>query len=162
VTIACRGAVNSPQQFRVELDVVGEPPEGEVVVDDADPGFYATSYFWVGHRFCRVPAGKRGHGGFYLTNGSRPTPGEFARFTPDLRAGRYEVLLSEQTPFAPGVEFDVRVRCASGDQVVRMRPDRSRRVGTFDFDEGADGFVEIHAGGSTGLVVVDAVTFRPE
>lgn len=161
VEIACEGVVNSPQQFRVELRVVDRAPSREATVDDADPGFYATPYFWVGHRFCRVPVGKRGHGGFYLTNGARPTPGEFARFTPDLHAGRYEVFLSEQTPFARGVEFDVRVSCASGEQLVRVRPDRSRSIGTFDFDEGADGFVEIHAGGSKGLVVADAVTFRP-
>jgi len=161
VEISCRGAINSPQQFRVEFDVAGNAPNGEVTVDDADPGFYATPYFWVGHRFCRAPAGKRGYGGFYLSNGSRSTPGQFARFTPDLQAGRYEVLLSEETPFAAGVEFDVRVRCTSGDQLVRVRPNRSRHVGTFQFDEGADGFVEIRAGGSKGLVVVDAVTFLP-
>lgn len=161
VEIACQGAANSPQPFRVELDVVDDPPSREVTVDDADSGFYATPHFWVGHRFSRRPAGERGYRGFYLTNGARATAGEFARFTPDLGAGRYDVLLSEQTPFSTGVEFDVRVRCASGEELVRVRPDRSRRVGTFQFDEGTDGFVEIHAGGSKGLVVADAVTFRP-
>ena len=36
----------------------------------------------------------------------------------------------------------------------------SRRIGTFDFAEGADGFVEILSEGSTGLVVADAVVFQ--
>ncbi len=162
VQIACPGALNSPQQFRVELRVLDGPAKQEATVDDGDPGFYATPCFWVGHRFCRYPGEKRGYGGFYLTNGGRPTPGEFARFTPDLQAGRYEVSLSDQTPFRPGVEFDVRVRHAGGDRVVRVRPEESRGIGTFEFDEGTHRFVEIRAEGSRGLVIADAVTFRPE
>lgn len=151
---------NNPQRFRVELLVRNEPPESNVTVDDDDSGFYATPYFWVGHRFCRCPADRRGCAGFYLTNGSRPAAGEFARFTPDLQAGEYDVSLSDETPFSSGVEFDVRVRHADGDQKVRVRPEEGRTIGTFTFDEGADGFVEILAEGSKGLVIADAVIFR--
>ena len=160
VEVSCPGAFNSPQSFRVELQVAGAPPSREVVVDDRDPGFFATPYFWVGHRFCRSPADRRGYGGFYLTNGGRPREGEFARFTPDLEGGLYEVSLSGGTPFEPDAEFDVRVRHARGEQVVRARPRESRTIGTFDFDEGTDGFVEIMAGKSKGLVIADAVSFR--
>jgi PKD domain-containing protein len=145
---------------RVELHIPAEPPETNVTIDDADPGFYATPHFWVGHRFCRCPADRRGYAGFYLTNGTRPTAREFARFTPDLQAGEYDVSLSDETPFSPGVEFDVRVRHADGDETVRMRPEEGRTIGTFRFDEGADGFVEILAEGSKGLVIADAVIFR--
>lgn len=42
-----------------------------------------------------------------------------------------------------------------------MEPNCSRLVGVFEFEEGAEGFVEIEAGGSTGQVLVDAVRFRP-
>ncbi|HUT89380.1 MAG TPA: PKD domain-containing protein [Thermoguttaceae bacterium] len=160
VEVSCPGAINSPQWFRVELRVPSDEPRRDVTVDDRDPGFSATPYFWVGHRFSRCPADKRGHGGFYLTCGGRTTPGQFARFTPDLQAGRYEVSLSDATPFSPGVEFDVRVRHAEGDQRVRVRPDQSRRIGTFEFHEGTDGFVQILAEGSHGLVIADAVIFR--
>jgi len=160
VEVSCPGAINSPQWFRAELRVPSDGPPRDVTVDDRDPGFSATPYFWVGHRFSRCPADKRGHGGFYLTNGSRPTPGQLARFTPDLQAGRYEVSLSDATPFPPGVELDVRVRHAEGDQRVRVRPDESRRIGTFEFHEGTDGFVEILAEGSQGLMIADAVGFR--
>jgi len=160
VRVSCPGAANSPQTFRVALCVAADPPRREAVVDDRDAGFYATPYFWVGHRFCRAPAEKRGYGGFYLTSGGRAIPGESARFTPDLEAGRYEVSLSDRTPFAAGAEFDVRVRHAGGDRRVRVRPEASRLIGRFDFQEGTDGFVEILAGGSRGLVVADAVVFR--
>jgi hypothetical protein len=150
--------VNSPQGFRAVLRVPQGPPVAEVTIDDRDDGFYCTPQFWVGHRFCR--AERKGFGGRYLTNGGRAADGEFARFTPDLQAGRYEVFFSEETPFAPDAAFRVRVCHGRGEETVRVEPSRSLRVGTFDFEEGADGFVEIHAGGSMGLVVADAVTFR--
>jgi hypothetical protein len=44
---------------------------------------------------------------------------------------------------------------------VRVRPTDSRDIGTFEFDEGTDGYVQIEAGGSKGLVIADAVLFRP-
>ena len=88
-------------------------------------------------------------------------PGELARFTPDLAAGTYEVVLSEATPFGEDSTFDVRVRHREGETTVRVRPGKSRRIGVFEFDEGTDGFVEIPADGSSGLVIADAVVFRP-
>jgi hypothetical protein len=161
VAVDCPGAVNSPQRFRVELEVRRQPARDGATVDDRDEGFCATPYFWVGHRFCRCPADRRGHQGFYLTNGGQPASGEFVRFTPDLRAGTYEVALSEATPFHADSEFDVRVRHRGGEATVRVRPQESRRIGTFEFDEGTDGFVEVLARGSTGLVIADAVVFQP-
>jgi hypothetical protein len=160
IQITSPGALNSPQCFRVELQVSDPRDTQEVTVDNDDPGFYATPYFWVGHRFCRCPAGKRGYGGFYLTNGGRAATGHFARFTPDLAAGRYEVSFPDETPFAAGVEFDVRVRHAAGDETIRVRPEQSRSIGVWTFNEGADGYVEILAERSHGLVIADAVTFR--
>lgn len=160
VSTACPDLPDSPRRFRVELHVPNKPPKADITIDDADPGFYATPYFWVGHRFCRCPANRRGYGGFYLTNGNRAAPNQFARFTPDLLPGKYDVSLSEETPFSPQVEFDVRVRHADGDDRVRMRPENSRIIGTFEFDEGTDGFVEILAEDSKGLVIADAMHFR--
>ncbi len=165
VWITCGGATGHQQGFRVELRVPDHSPQSEVTIDDRDAGFFATPYFWVGHRFCRCPEDRRGHGGFYLTAGGRsPNPpsagGEFARFTPDLKAGRYEVSLSEQTPFRGGTELNVLVRHRHAEQRVRVRPDASRVIGVFEFEEGTDGFVEIHPGGPSGLVIADAVVFR--
>jgi hypothetical protein len=160
VRVACPGALNSPQRFRVEFQVSERPDTDEIVVDNVDRGFYATPYFWVGHRFSRCPRDRRGYAGFYLTTGGRATAGEFARFTPDLQAGRYEVAFSDKTPFAAGVEFDVRIRHAAGEQTIRVRPDQSRKVGVWDFLEGTDGYIEILAEHSRGLVIADAVVFR--
>ncbi|MGD8240382.1 MAG: hypothetical protein PVH68_17645, partial [Armatimonadota bacterium] len=161
VEVTCARALNSPQSFRVELRVADGPPQRQVTIDDADPGFCATPYFWVGHRFCRCRRDRRGHGGFYLTNGGRSDADAFARFTPDLQAGRYEVALHDDTPYGADAQFDVRVRHARGGATVRVRPEDSRVIGTFEFEEGMDGFVEIRAEGSKGLVIADAVTFRP-
>lgn len=158
VRVACKGAINSPQGFRVELLVRPRPRATIFLVDDRDEGFYATPCFWVGHQFCRCK--RRGHRGRYLTNGSRPAKGEFVRFTPDLAAGLYDVSFHEDTPFPARTRFRVRVRHKGGDNVRHVTPYRSRRIGTFEFDEGADGFVEIPAAGSTGLVLADAVVFR--
>ncbi|MBC8869025.1 MAG: PKD domain-containing protein [Planctomycetes bacterium] len=160
VNVVCSGAVNSPQSFRIVLRVPSAGPAAQVTIDDRDDACYATPYFWVGHRFCRCPKGKRGHGSFYLTNGSRSAAGEFVRFTPDLLSGRYEVALADETPFRLGTEFGVRVRHRDGDSIVRVVPSKSQTIGTFDFDEGTDGFVEILAEGSKGLVIADAVHLR--
>lgn len=160
VTVRCPGAVNPRQGFRVELTVRPTPTTREVVVDDRDGGFYATPYFWVGHQFIRCPA--RGYRKRYLTNGARPTAGEFVRFTPDLAAGRYEVFLHGQTPLVPNARFPVRVRHASGEETFEFMPHeaKSRSLGIYDFASGTDGYVEFHAEDSEGLVVADALVFR--
>jgi hypothetical protein len=64
-----------------------------------------------------------------------------------------------ETPFGKDASFRVRIRCASGDQTRRVRPCESRVIGTFPFEEGTDGFVELHAAESTGLVIADAIEF---
>jgi PKD repeat protein len=157
VEVACPGALNSPQRFRVTLAVYGVPPPAGAIVDERSAGFYCTPYFWVGHQFCRCK--RRGYDGRYLTNGGRAASDQFGRFTPDLAAGTYTVLLAEQTPFREDVTFDVRVRSAAGDEVMTVRPTRSNIIGAFRFHEGTDGFVEINAANSTGLVIADAVEF---
>lgn len=158
VGVRCPGCLNSPQHFHVKLDVRQASPGAEVVIDDADPGFYATPYFWVGQRF-RFWKDK-GYRDFYLTNGGRTQDGEFVRFTPNLRAGRYEVSFVEETPFSSGSTFPVLIRHHGGLEKIPAEPYRSRSLGTFEFDEG-DGYVQILAAGATGQVLADAVRFRP-
>ena len=60
VSVDCPGAANSPQPLGVVLDVRGTAPAEGATIDDRDDGFYATPSFWVGHRFCRCPAARRG------------------------------------------------------------------------------------------------------
>jgi hypothetical protein len=162
VSVRCGSAINSPQAFRVELQVPESPPKSNVTIDDRDAGFYATPYYWVGHSFCRCPVDRRGYNGFYLTNGGRDMEGQFVRFTPDLQAGRYKVSFAQETPFTSGAAFKVRVRHRHGEQIVNVRPADSRMIGLFDFDWGMDGFVEIHTEDSEGLVIADAICFQRE
>jgi PKD domain-containing protein len=157
VEVDCPGALNSPQRFRVSLTIPSAPPKDVVIVDDRDAGCYSTPYFWVGHKFIRW---RRGFGDFYLTNGGRVGDDEFVRFTPDLAAGTYEVTLRCETLFREGTALSMRIRSASGDRMLKVHPAENRVVGTFAFSEGTDGFVEIHAKDSTGLVMADAVEFR--
>jgi PKD repeat protein len=193
ISVHSDGALNSPQRFRVLMTIPDQPAQSiGLIIDDKDPGFYFTPYFWVGHRFhgWGWPELKNaeGYNNFYLINGKRDRDGEFARFTPDLEAGTYEVWLYEKTPFASGppannepARFQTRIVHADGEDFVWMDPEKmkgfyprpyrgqekwqwleeqpSRKIGEFRFEEGMDGFVEIHAGGSTGQVIVDAVRF---
>lgn len=160
VSVACPGALNSPQEVEVVLDVSQYRPPAEVVVDNTDALFHATPYFWVGHKF---RFWDRGYKGSYLVNGARAAPGEVARFNPFLRAGRYDVSFVEETPFGidPASRYAVRVKHKNGVQLVWMEPARSRAIGRFEFEEGTGGFVEVAAEGSRGQILVDAVRFRP-
>jgi hypothetical protein len=168
VSVDCPGAANSPQALRVELEVRAEAPAADVTVDDRDPGFFSTPFFWLAPSFCKWPERYgAGRGGRYLVNGNRPEPGQFARFTPDLAAGTYRVSLSPETPFAKiagfrregPMRFRVRIRHAGGEDPVWASPTESLELGEFRFDEGTDGFVEILAEGSSGQVIADAVHF---
>ena len=140
------------------LDVKTLRPGPEVVVDNDGPGFYATPYFWVGHHFRYWK--NKGYHDSYRSNGGRIQDGEFVRFTPDLKAGRYEVSFVDETPFPACSRFPVVIRHRDGLESMVAEPSRSRTLGTFDFTEGGDGYVQISTAGSTGLVVADAVRFR--
>lgn len=168
VTISAPGAANSPQSFEVSLLVPTHPampprsrrvqfPREKIVEENTPLEVYATPWFWFGHRF---PGHPQGSGGSHLMNGGRAQAGEFVRFTPDLRKTRYELRLPKAAPYEAGCRFEVRVRHAGGLDSVWMEPVKSLVIGAFDFEDGTDGYVEIHAGGSTGQVLADAVIFK--
>lgn len=156
VNVTSSGALNSPQSFRVCLDVRSNNPESEVVVDESDPGFYATPYFWVGSRFKRWISG---YNDFYLTNGGRNKEGEYFRFTPDLKKGKYMVSFVPETPFRE-CKLKVWVHHSEGDSILYLDPNQSRTIGGFNFSEGMDGFVQVFAAGSEGEVIADAIRFK--
>lgn len=168
VLVAVPGALNSPQSFDVALLVPSHPalpprsrrvqfPREKIVEEDDPQEVYATPWFWFSHRF---PTHPQGNGGSHLMNGARAVDGEFVRFTPDLRKSRYQVRLAKAAPYTEDSRFEVRVRHAGGVDSVWMEPARSLQIGTFDFNDGTDGYVEIHAGGSRGQVLADAVIFK--
>jgi len=170
VRVGCDGMLNSPQGFRVVMEVKEARPASHVVVDDKDEGFYCTRWFWVGHKFHGwgwPDRGKgKGYGNFYLLSGKRSGPDAFARFTPDVQAGSYRVSFSDATPFAhkPAQHqcgrVRLRVKSADGEKWLFCEPAKSRQIGRFQFNEGTEGFVEIHTAGSTGQVLADAIDFE--
>jgi PKD repeat protein len=206
VSIELNGALNELQGFMVQMTVPTHPPmhwkhtKVEEVIHHGDlryNRFYATPYFWVRPQFSRwVEKGYRND--YFLTNGGRSVAGEYARFNPDLEAGKYEVYLADETPFEPErrahfalVEpnvspmwsmdritvspdgpgrvnsvlnpesrFAVVVKSKIGKKLIWMEPSKSRMIGTFEFEEGMDGYVDIIADGSTGQVLADAIIFK--
>jgi hypothetical protein len=144
----------------VELHVRPALEVREVVIDDRDDETYATPFAWVGHQLLR--AQRKGHRKRYLTNGQVADEDAIVRFTPDLAAGRYEVGFHPDTPFVDAT-LPVRVRHADGVEVIRFSPGHveNHSLGVFRFTEGAAGYVEVSAADAKGLVVADAVVFRP-
>lgn len=203
VQVECPGAINCIQSFMVQLTIPTYPPAhiytndlGQEVIDNSDIRyyrFYSTPYFWVAPRFQSWDENSwntgvtkdskcfnwEGYNGFYLTNGGRALEGEYARFTPDLEAGKYEISFVKETPFEPArraissrgqqpvnpefnpdPRFAVRVHAKTGEKIIWMEPTKSRIIGTFEFYEGMDGYVDILSTGSKGQVLVDAIIFR--
>ncbi len=164
VVVTCPGAINPVQEFQIELTTPPHAPSTEVVVDQNDPGCRRTPWFWVAPRFHgRWPKGYRET---FLVAGGLHAEDAFVRFTPDLAEGRYDVAFTETTPFRPteqcpeSVRFRVRVKHRAGEETIWMEPLESRHIGTFDFSEGTDGYVQIETKNARGLVVADAVRFR--
>ena len=134
----------------------GKRPAG-IVVDDAEAqvhGFDRTStshnvYVDVGYR----------HDG----NADKGT--QTARFVPNLpKAGRYQVLVAY--PWNPNRASNVPVTIhhADGDAKVTLNQKKKpavqellEPVGTFRFEQGKNGYVEISNAGTDGYVVIDAV-----
>jgi hypothetical protein len=88
-----------------------------------------------------------------------------ARFVPELpKAGRYEVFVAY--PWNPNraPSVPVTIRHADGEAKVTINQtkkppvqDLLQSVGTFRFEQGKNGYVEISNAGTTGYVVIDAV-----
>jgi hypothetical protein len=52
VSVHSPGALNSPQTFRVVMNIPITPAKSSgVIIDDKDDEFYCTPYFWTGYRF---------------------------------------------------------------------------------------------------------------
>lgn len=170
VTVDCLGALNSPQVFSVHLTVPPPQngPRSSVTVDNNDDECFAAPWAWVSPQFHQhfPDRWKPGYRGDYLVHTGAGGCGELVRFTPDLRAGKYDISLPDETPFRPSplapeeVRFAVRVRHKHGLETVWIQPLESRRIGSFEFAEGTEGYVEILAEGASGLVVADAVRFE--
>jgi hypothetical protein len=68
--------------------------------------------------------------------------------------------MSVNPEYNPESRFTVRVVSKSGEQTIWIEPSKSREIGTFEFFEGMDGYVDVLAEGSTGQVLVDTIVFE--
>jgi hypothetical protein len=89
-----------------------------------------------------------------------------ARFTPDLKAGSYEVRIFYAAASNRASHVKVKVHHARGDEVIAIderepMPKDGKAIGRCEFAAGKDGYVEFTTDGADGAVVVDAVQWLP-
>jgi hypothetical protein len=133
---------------------------GVVVDDDAAErkGFEAVSTALTPY----VGAGYRHDGG---TDRGQ----QMIRYTPDLpAAGRYEVRMSYSAGSNRATNVPVTVSHAGGKAVVKVNQRKPGPIdgawvslGTFRFEKGRGGFVEVGNAGADGHVIADAVQWLP-
>jgi hypothetical protein len=106
----------------------------------------------------------------YRHDGGEGRGQQRARFTPDLpRAGRYEVRLSYSPNPNRATNVPVTVVHADGKATVTVNQRRAPSIdraflslGTFRFDKGKTGSVEVSNAGVDGYVIIDAVQWIPK
>ena len=90
-----------------------------------------------------------------MSSGARRREGEEARFIPwMLKPGMYEVKVPLDTPMAPGLSCNVRIRGAHGVETLRFEPDKSMSLGVHEFSAGNGNYISFESAGATGEVVV--------
>ncbi len=154
--------INSPQYIRVVLEFAENQPGSFVIVDNLDPGCIKSDYFWLSPKFHLDIS--QGYNGDYFINAAN-VDGEFIRYIPNLVKGSYEISL-----FSPAYQnpelikmmktFFVIVHHMGGTEKVKIEPQKSLRIGQYEFANGRDGFVEIISDDSEGLIVADAIRFQ--
>jgi hypothetical protein len=105
----------------------------------------------------------------YRHDGATRRGQQSAKYTPDLpSAGRYEVRLSYSPGSNRATNVPVTVRHAGGTTVVKVNERKTPPIGkafvslgTFRFDKGKAGSVEVRNDGANGHVVIDAVQWLP-
>lgn len=115
---------------------------------------FKTPCFWVQHQY----DGKRR---WYDVNGGRAEQGQFVRYRPTLRAGRWRVSSTYSACHQPGTAYWVTVKDRSGKHRVRFEPLKNRTVGVFEFEEGDAGYVQIDAADSVGQIAIGTLRFEP-
>jgi hypothetical protein len=102
----------------------------------------------------------------YLHDDNADKGKKSVRFTPKLPGtGAYEVFLHYTPASNRATNVPVIVHCKTGEKTVTVDqkkdpgPDGSVSLGTFPFDAGESGWVEVRTTDSNGYVVADAVRF---
>lgn len=107
-----------------------------------------------------------GHG--YVHDSNENKGKQLARFTPTLKAGEYQVAISYSALSNRAEAVPVKIHHAGGETVVTVNQKKNpsgkngfEPLGTFKFEEGKAGWVEISNEGTKGHVIVDAVQWLP-
>ncbi len=106
-------------------------------------------------------------GGRYLHDDDAGKGTKRVRFTPRLpTAGRYEVLLFASPGSNRATNVPVVVHARDSEKTLKVdqrkpREGKAISLGTFAFDAGSTGWVEIRTEGTDGHVIADAIQFLP-
>jgi hypothetical protein len=135
---------------------------GGIVVDDSDA--VLTGF---GRQATSLPGYV--HEG-YRHDGNEQKGAQRARFIPDLpRTGAYRVAVAYLPHANRATNVPVTIHHAGGTQTITLnqrRPPAEKRLlqplGTFRFEQGRAGYVEISNADTNGHVIIDAVQFLPQ
>ena len=154
------------QSFYVDVYVPDHrfKPGNKVVVDDKNIKYFPSRFYWIQNPYER--AFLDGFGKFTVWSGNDEISG-FARYQPDLKKGKYKVYIHPQAKAEPlhTVEKQVEmlklnIKTTNGIVVKEWYPKKSGEVGTFEFLEGKESYIEVDAGQSKGLICLDALIFE--
>ena len=148
---------NGSPNLGTRLNYLHVTPAGaEVVVDNAQGAGFTTTGSWTASTF--IP-------GYYGSNylHAAANSGATARFTPTLAAGTYEVFIryAADSNRASNAPVDVVHAGGSAALSVDMRTGGGAWVslGTYAFNNGTGGYVQLTTAGADGFVIADAVRF---
>ena len=104
-------------------------------------------------------------GSGYLHDGNEAKGKKSVRYTPKIdKAGKYEVFLHFSANANRATNVPVVAKSADGEKAVTVNQrkahgDNGHSLGTFSFEKGDAGWVEIRTAGTDGHVIADAVRF---
>jgi ribulose 1,5-bisphosphate synthetase/thiazole synthase len=104
-------------------------------------------------------------GNGYLHDGNEAKGKKSMRYTPKIsEAGKYEVFLHYSANANRASNVPVVVKSADGEKTITVNQKKAHgengfSLGTFTFEKGTEGFVDIRTTGTDGHVIADAVQF---
>jgi hypothetical protein len=134
------------------------PPSGEIIIDN-DDGDYWEAGDWDASTHTSGYYGSDYHHDKNTHKGTKT-----ARFTPNIsEAGDYQVHIYYASDTDRATNTPVDIHHAGGTATVtvnqRQNGDMWNLLGTYYFDAGTSGYVEIRTDGTDGYVIADAVRF---
>lgn len=135
---------------------------GGIVVDDTEA--QKTGFDSLGH----TTSPYVGEG--YAHDGNEGKGDQKARFAPSLpKAGKYRVAIAYTALANRATNVPVTVHSADGDKTITVDQKKKPTIdgllfplGTFTFEAGKAGYVEISNAGTNGHVIIDAVQWLPQ